>query len=868
MPAKGRYVPALIVFAYFLSGMTALAYEVLWAKMLGLIFGASIFGVVITIAAFMAGLGCGSSAGFYLQRRIRRPLLVFAAIEIAIGFFAFNLPALLALADSELLAWGEGFVFAGWFGLQALVFFAVLFLPAFAMGFGFPMILRVLQNSPIGLSTIYAINTLGGVFGALLPLLLLPVFGWTVADRLVALGSFSIGGLALALAWKNDAGEGAGEYSAANRIHWPSALAYAVIGAASLMLQVAWTRIYGMLLLRTEYVMAIILASFLVGIGLGSYLARWMRQGFWLLVLPLLAACFSVVTLWALPWLAQWAETARFDSLLGAMLSQSAMIVLMTLPVTLAFGAWLPVLTREYGDDHSHGAVYYATNSLGAAVGALLAGLLITPWLGSAAVVWLAVTMILLASLVWVHRPGYLVLAATLVVLAVPVASLPPVNRLLPVSQAGSRDLAVYEDALGITHVVEQADGTRLLLADLHRMDASTEPTAVAVQKNQARLPLLLAARPRKVLFLGLGTGITAAGSLPWDVAERTAVELSAGAIAAATEAFREVNGAVVERLQVVRDDARRFLKLDDGRYDVIIGDLFHPDLIGRSALLSLQQFQRAREHLSENGVFVQWLALNQFDVYSLRVVLQTFRQAFPAAVMFMDGFRLALVGSKSGDIAFAPAVWRHLAGDQAEAMSGGEGGWTWLGRYFGRIGDQQVPVQDEWAPVIEFSLPAARYGQRVKLEEVSWFLLRQRPEPQQAARELGVARADYAALEQAYMATSFIFSSWLAGFAGDAPRSEQFLRMAYQANPHDRWVAFSVADRLFDNLDRLVAAGQDRRELLQRVLQIRPDHLASLKALWHLERAAGNTTAAADYLRRIRRLSPLDKMARENLPG
>lgn len=197
--------------------------------------------------------------------------------------------------------------------------------------------------------------------------------------------------------------------------------------------------------------------------------------------------------------------------------------------------------------------------------------------------------------------------------------------------------------------------------------------------------------------------------------------------------------------------------------------------------------------------------------------------------------------------------------------MSGGEGGWTWLGRYFGRIADQRVPVQDEWAPVIEFSLPAARYGQRVRLEEVSWFLLRQRPDPQQAARELGVRQADYQAFEQAYMATNFIFSSWLAGFAGDASRSEQFLRMAYQANARDRWVGFSLADRLFDNLDRLVAEGQDRRELLQRVLQIRPDHLASLKALWRLEQAAGNAVAAADYLQRIRHLNPLDKMVRQN---
>ena len=104
---------------------------------------------------------------------------------------------------------------------------------------------------------------------------------------------------------------------------------------------------------------------------------------------------------------------------------------------------------------------------------------------------------------------------------------------------AGSRDLYRYEDAIAITQVIEQNDGQRVLLTDLRRWDASTEPTAVFVQANQARLPLLLHAGPRTVLFLGIGTGISLAGSLPFPDLERSAVELSQGSIEAAAALVR-----------------------------------------------------------------------------------------------------------------------------------------------------------------------------------------------------------------------------------------------------------------------------------------------------------------------------------------
>src|SRR3569832_1400336 len=81
----------LLVLVYFFAGLTSIAYEVLWVRMLGRQFGASIFGVIITVAAFMAGLGGGSLLGAVIVPKLKRPLLLFAALEAAVAVYAWLL---------------------------------------------------------------------------------------------------------------------------------------------------------------------------------------------------------------------------------------------------------------------------------------------------------------------------------------------------------------------------------------------------------------------------------------------------------------------------------------------------------------------------------------------------------------------------------------------------------------------------------------------------------------------------------------------------------------------------------------------------------------------------------------------------------
>jgi len=855
----------MLIFIYALSGMAALAYEVLWTRMLSLLFGVSIFGVVVTVSAFMAGLGCGSLLGVKLRCPARTALRWFALIEGCIALYALVLPALMHGVDNLLDDYMVSGL-AGWFSMQGIASFTLLCIPAFGMGAGFPLILKVaVERSSLG--AVYGMNTMGGILGALLPLILLPAFGWSESVRIVAVISMIV----CAGAWLLSGYSGMDEThehrgKTSRRPPMLTLFAYAGIGAASLTLEVAWTRLYGMLMLRTEYVLAVILAIFLAGIAMGSLWARRADPSRILCWMPALAAFFTLLSLYELPWLARWAESMHATSLYGAMMKQGVAIMVCTLPVTLLLGAWLPLLGHRSGSTHMSGAWLYGANSAGAALGAMLAGFVLLPALGTAGTLCSAAITLFLCGMIWVKQRSLWLALPLICLMLWPVQRLPEASILLPQELAGGKNIMVFEDAVSITHVVALPNGQRLLLSDLHRMDASTDPTAIAVQKNQARLPLLLHPHPKSILLLGLGTGITASASLALSGLTRTAVELSAGAIMAADTRFDPVNGGVMQRIKVVRDDARRFLRITPEHYDIILGDLFHPDMVGRSALLSIQQFERGRSKLNTGGLYVQWLALNQFDVPSLKTVLSSFRKVFPQGRMFVDGFRLALVGIRNGSISVPSLHSRFVHLDKAVQgkISGNEGIWTWLGRYWGIIPKMDAPLQGEWSPVIEFSLPRARYGRDMRLTGSLKWLLDQRIRPAMAMRQLHIVKSDSHSFMRAYAASSLNMQLELASLSRHEAQAQQLARLAYQANPRDRWSGFALADRMYATLADAEAYGYNKEKALKAVLSIRPDHIEALKSLLRLtlEQSAmqRNNSKLAGHLRqRILELSPLD---------
>ncbi len=121
----------------------------------------------------------------------------------------------------------------------------------------------------------------------------------------------------------------------------------------------------------------------------------------------------------------------------------------------------------------------------------------------------------------------------------------------------------------------------------------------------QGSLPLTLHENPKNVFFLGMGTGISVAGALPFPLETITVTELVPEVITASETHFAPyLDGLFSDpRVQILAEDGRNYLYGTDKKFDVIIGDLFLPWKAGTSNLYSLAHFQTIRNSLTENGL-------------------------------------------------------------------------------------------------------------------------------------------------------------------------------------------------------------------------------------------------------------------------
>jgi spermidine synthase len=139
----------LIAICFLFSGATALIYEVLWARMLGLVFGATTIAISAVLAAFMGGLATGSAFAGGFANKLRNPLRAYALIEIAIGLYALIVPALFRGIDLVYVFIWERF-HPGFYGFalsRFLLAAVVLFVPTALMGATLPVLVAAIRGA-------------------------------------------------------------------------------------------------------------------------------------------------------------------------------------------------------------------------------------------------------------------------------------------------------------------------------------------------------------------------------------------------------------------------------------------------------------------------------------------------------------------------------------------------------------------------------------------------------------------------------------------------------------------------------------------------------------------------------------------------
>ncbi len=631
-----------------LSGMAGLAYQIVWTQQLGTWLGHEVGALLAVMAAFFGGLALGAWALGGRVARSTRPGRWLAALELVIALWAGVLVLVMPAAGALLLQWiGDGA--APWH--QWAVSFTgtgLLLLPATAaMGATLPAMQRVLaplRDAGFAVGGLYAVNTAGAVVGVLAAAFWLAPWLGLNATALVA-ASLNLACAAMAWRWlaplrrtapAATAVAGTLPSATGGRAGPKALLALAACGLLGIGLEVVVVRVLSQLAENTVYTYAVLLAVYLLGTALGGglyqrSLASRLDSAAVRAALVVMVALSVLATLVALQF-APALKAVLLDDLTGAsfqaaLRAEAGLAMAAFLLPTMAMGALfshLAVQAREAG--WTLGPAL-AANTLGAALAAPLVGVVLLPGLGPAALLLAlaAAYLLLLPAAAWRSARAWLPAAAVAVM-----AWLVPPLQLVQVPEGG-RLLRHADGVLAAVSVVEDADGVRRLHINNREQEGSSA-TRFA-DARQAWLPLLLHPAPRQALFLGLGTGVTAASASAPDLAVE-AVELLPEVVQAAglfVPALAAPGSAGAPQLRVA--DARRHVRAGGPLHDVIVADLFHPARSGSGALYTVEHFEAVRQRLAPGGLFCQWLPLHQLDLASLRSIVAAFLQAHPDAV-------------------------------------------------------------------------------------------------------------------------------------------------------------------------------------------------------------------------------------------
>jgi spermidine synthase len=334
-------------------------------------------------------------------------------------------------------------------------------------------------------------------------------------------------------------------------------------------------------------------------------------------------------------------------------------------PASLA-GMALPLLMETAGQasDKPSGRVLgwlIGFNTAGAIGGALLGAFVLPAWLGLwGSLVAVGITLMIAGDFcpgaVAPRRrfaPSRLVLFALIVGVLLLWNPMSVPRTKLRAGQ-GEKLLALRESSHEIVAVVEKGDSRRIKLNNFYVLGGTG---STGDERLQGHLPLLLHPAPKRVAFLGLGTGITAGAALLHPVERLTAVEIVPDVIAAARDHFAEANLRVVDspRTEIIVEDARNFLSGSARQFDVIVGDLVVPWRQGEASLYTAEHFAAARRALARGGIFCQWLPLFQLSEEEFNIVTATFLDLFPHATLWRGDFApndpaVALIGQLDDD--------------------------------------------------------------------------------------------------------------------------------------------------------------------------------------------------------------------------
>jgi spermidine synthase len=678
--AGGERLLPLVGLLFVGSGCAALIYEVVWFQLLQLIIGSSAVSLGVVLGTFMGGMCLGS---LLLPRVIGtgpRPLRVYAALELGIGLVGlaviFLLPYLDRLYSQIAMSGGAGLIVRG------AVAGICLLPPTLLMGATLPAIARWVEATPRGVSWLgffYGANIAGAVAGCLLAgFYLLRVYDMPTATYVAVAINVVVAAAATVLSRIRPAAGvvRAIDATAAGRHRaWGVYAAIAISGLCALGAEVIWTRLLSLTIGGTVYAFSIILAVFLTGLGIGSGAGAWLaRNGsarFALGVCQLLLAA-------AIAWTAQQLAAIPYWPI-DLSLARSPWHVFQldllrclwaVLPPAILWGASFPLaLAAAAGRAEDAGRLVgqvYAANTVGAIVGALGFSIGIITWLGTQQAQQLLIALSAMAALLAlgplvlsmirqaliVRRRWAAAGAGSAAMLAGVAAAfwmgwtvpqtpgdLIAHGRYLP-TQAGGNEILFQGEGMNASVAVSLHSGTVRSFHVSGKVEASSLPQDMRLQRMLGHIPALVHPRPRSVLIVGCGAGVTAGSFVVHPDIKRIVIcEIEPLIPQVVAKYFKDENYDVVndERVEIVYDDARHFIRTTSEKFDIITSDPIHPWVKGAATLYTKEYFELCKQRLNPGGVITQWVPLYESTREAVKSELATFFDVFPGGTIWSN---------------------------------------------------------------------------------------------------------------------------------------------------------------------------------------------------------------------------------------
>lgn len=666
--SKGRsvWIDAGIYLIFFLSGAAALIYEISWARQIGLLFGHTVHAASVVLASYFFGMAVGYLLGARWSTRLS-PMLGYAIAETVVAVWAIIVPCL--------LAWSEASFIAAWMTnsshfvqtLSRVVFCFVLLLPGtVALGVTLPMVAMVCSNHGKGqlsdprntrrVTRAYAINTTGALVGVLLATFyLLLHLGVTTSSYLAAGLSIFCSGIALLLhrLSPQEADEIAGQAKTSSQPHesesdgnrvplpfWILVMIAGLSGFVTLGLQVLYTRMFSLVFHNSTYTFGIVIAVFLAALALGaaligelmkkiaaSHLIRWVTGA------SSLSIVVSTTLFVALTQLEYFSAGESFSSyLIGA----CGLVSLIVGPPILMLGMLLPLVWKLMGGKAGNvvGSLT-AVNTLAAAGGAMIASFVMLPAIGLWESFVVMAGMVGVCSLYLSARSSRhwrrLVMSILFLVGSAAAINVPREVEEAQAESQGERIVQRWNSPYGWIDAVQLDDSEIFKIRqNLHYRFGRTGDNRR--EFRQAHIPLMLHPDPKEVLFMGLGTGLTAGGSIPHEGIQQIDVVELIPEVVEACRLLAQHNFNIIDhpRVKVFIDDCRHYLLGTDRQYDVIVSDLFVPWESESGYLYTTEHYQVARQRLKPGGHFCQWLPLFQLGEEEFEAIANSFASVFP----------------------------------------------------------------------------------------------------------------------------------------------------------------------------------------------------------------------------------------------